>query len=434
MRYLGLVGVAVVFFLVGLFLGGFVLAAHGGAGVGLSPGVRASFVNGTPVTPSALERVLRTPRVGIVTPMAMEMAPLLAAMKLAAIVNYSGYTFYVGSIGGTPVVLVRSGEKEYAAVEATTLMDALFNVRAAILSGTAGSRNPYVVPGDVVIGAFVVDKSSIHYHRASLVNSTMAYSETPYSGVEVVNVTPLRGDLVSGFGEAMPSYSNASSYGYGYGVDLSYVYVEYLAASAQLVEIAERAASALSPIPLANVTGLNVSGELVPRVIVGVIGSANQWTEPLSWMAQQNALYETDAGENEGMGFAYVNSRLGIPWVIVRGISDSPWFPSVYIGPTAAEEAANVTIYIVEHLDLNSVSDAPAAFSALSNVSNAAIHGYIVAARAYYLGLRVIGVSYVSQQGQMVNETGPAFEYEYYSEYSYSAAMKDLLAANKVIG
>jgi len=433
LRLLGLVGAVVVSFLVGLSLGGLIMAARGTANSGLGPAVRASFVNGTPMTSSALKRILMTPRVGIVTPMAMEMAPLLASMKLTAVVNCSGYSFYVGSIGGTPVVLVRSGEKEYAAVEATTLMDTLFNVRAAILSGTAGSRNPYVVPGDVVIGAFVVDKSSIHYHRASLVNSTMAYSETPY-GVEVVNVTPLRGDLVSGFGEAMPSYSNASSYGYGYGIDLSYVYVEYLAASAQLVELAGQAASTLSPVPLANVTGLNVSGELVPRIIVGVIGSANQWTEPLSWMAQQNALYETDAGENEGMGFAYVNSRLGVPWVIVRGISDSPWFPSVYIGPTAAEEAANVTIYIVEHLNLSNVSDAPATFSMLSNVSNAAIHGYIVAARAYYLGLKVIGISYVNQQGQMVNESGPAFEEEYYSEYSYSTAMKYLLAANRVIG
>lgn len=430
MRLLGLVGVAVVFFIMGLFLGGLAVTTHGAAGPGL--GVRASFINGTPVTPSALERILRTPRVGIVTPMAMEMAPLLAAMRLTAIVNWSGYSFYVGTIGGTPVVLVRSGEKEYAAVEATTLMDTLFNVRAAVLSGTAGSRNPYVVPGDVVVGAFVVDKSSIHYHRASLVNSTEAYSETPYTGVEIVNVTPLRGDLVSGLGEAMPSYSNASSY--GYGVDLSYVYVEYLAASAQLVRLAEQAAPTLSPIPLANVTGLNVSGELVPRVIVGVIGSANQWTEPLPWIAQQNALYETDAGENEGMGFAYVNSRLGIPWVIVRGISDSPWFPSVYIGPTAAEEAANVTIYIVEHLNLNDVSDAPATFSMLSNVSNAAIHGYIVAVRAYYVGLKVIGVSYVNQQGQLINETGPSFEDKYYSEYAYSAAMEDLLAANKVTG
>jgi adenosylhomocysteine nucleosidase len=34
----------------------------------------------------------------------------------------------------------------------------------------------------------------------------------------------------------------------------------------------------------------------------------------------------------------------------------------------------------------------------------------------------------------MVNESGPAFEEEFYSEYSYSAAAKYLLAANRVIG
>jgi adenosylhomocysteine nucleosidase len=69
----------------------------------------------------------------------------------------------------------------------------------------------------------------------------------------------------------------------------------------------------------------------------------------------------------------------------------------------------------------------------LGGLIMAAIHGYIVAARAYCLGLKVIGISYVNQQGQMVNESGPAFEEEFYSEYSYSAAAKYLLAANRVI-
>ncbi|MGC9072177.1 MAG: hypothetical protein ACP5HK_05740, partial [Acidilobus sp.] len=228
---------------------------------------------------------------------------------------------------------------------------------------------------------------------------------------------------------------NASSYGFGYGVDMGYVYVEYLAASAELVRLAEHATPALpQAIPLENVTGLNLSGDLRPNIVVGVIGSANQWTEPLTWMAQQNALYETDAGENEGMGFAFVNSRLGIPWVIVRGISDSPWFPSVYIGPLAAKEAANVTVYIVGHLSPWNVSDEPSSFSALSNISNAALHGYIVAQRVYYDGLRVAGVVYVGQNGALVNETGTSFTSEYYSEYGYSAAVSYLLAGHRVEG
>ena len=371
----------VVSLVVGLALGHFVWY-HPTPAVSPPQGVTFRLVNGSRNSTSTLLAILRTPRVGIVAPMAMEMAPILAQMKVVAIVNISGYTFYVGTIGGKNVVLVRSGEKEYAAEEATTIMDLYFNVKAAVLSGTAGSRNPYVVPGDVVVGAFVVDKSSIHYHRVAIGNGPDVYSETPYTGVEVVNVTPIKGVYVTSAGEAMPSPSNASSYGYGYGVDMSYVYVEYLPASAEMVELARQASSVLSPIPVSNATGMNVSGELRPNIVVGVIGSANQWTEPLAWMAQQNALYETDAGENEGMGFAYVNSRLGIPWVIVRGISDSPWFPSVYIGALAAEEAANVTIYIVEHLNLTSpLLVQPASFSLLSNISNARIHGYIVADR-----------------------------------------------------
>ncbi|MGC9071930.1 MAG: hypothetical protein ACP5HK_04465, partial [Acidilobus sp.] len=202
----GLAGAVLLALVAGFLLGELIPAFH--AWVAPSPlvprGARYSFVNGSANTTSALERILRTPRIGIVTPMAMEMAPVLAQMRLVAIVNYSGYSFYVGAIEGKPVVLVRSGEKEYSAVEATTLMDTLFNVKAAILSGTAGSRNPYVVPGDVVVGAFVVDKATVHYHRSSIVNSTQAYSETPYSGIEVVNVTPIVGSYVTGFGEAMP--------------------------------------------------------------------------------------------------------------------------------------------------------------------------------------------------------------------------------------
>ena len=49
------------------------------------------------------------------------------------------------------------------------------------------------------------------------------------------------------------------------------------------------------------------------------------------------------------------------------------------------------------------------------------------------MGYKVIGISYVNQQGQMVNESWPAFEEEFYSEHSYSAAAKYLLAANRVI-
>ncbi|PSN90432.1 hypothetical protein B9Q03_06825 [Candidatus Marsarchaeota G2 archaeon OSP_D] len=360
-----------------------------------------------------LSEVLATPRIGIVTAMPMEQAPILAAMDVYAVVNISGYEFFVGSIGGQQVVSVRSGEKEYAVTMATTLMDTFFNIRAALLSGTAGARDPNITVGDVVLGGYVVDKSSIHYY---LGNSTYNYSEDAYTGVEVVNLTPMNGAIFGGFGSAQVVPSNASTYGYGYGLDHSYTYVEAFPASLGLLQLAEQ--YQLPDTPVAYITGGNVSGVARSYVVAGVIGSANQWTEPLFWMAQQNALYESDAGENEGMGFAYVNAHFGIPWLIVRGISDSPWYPSTYEGVWAADAAANVTIYVVRHFSStlpNLYSEV--SFADLSPMSNAKAHGYIVADQVYYYGLTVAKVVYTAQNGTTVEFTPGG---EWLQEYSYN--------------
>ncbi|WP_162302136.1 5'-methylthioadenosine/S-adenosylhomocysteine nucleosidase family protein [Sulfuracidifex tepidarius] len=362
-----------------------------------------------------LTQLLMTPRIGIVTAMAMEQAPLLAQTKVNAVVNISGYTFYLGVMKGHNVVLVRSGEKEYASTMATTLMDTYFNIQAALLSGTAGSRNPNVVVGDVVLGAYAVDKSSIHYHLSHLGNESYSYSETPYTGVEIVNVTAINNSVVGGFGEAQDTPSNASNYGCGFGVDYSYTYVEALPSSLGLLKLAESYPYPMT-IPDSQATGMNVTGNIRNEIIAGVIGSANQWTEPLFWMAQQNALYQTDAGENEGMGFAYVNTHFQIPWLIVRGISDSPWYPSVYEGVLAADRAANVTMWVVSHFNssVKGLHDT-ASFYSLSPQSNARIHGYIVADKVYYTDFNVTLISYTAPNGTTINDTDP----DCIQEYSY---------------
>jgi len=370
-------------------------------------GLSIKSINGTELPLSTALSLITVPRIGIVTPMAMEEAPILAAMKVQAVAYIDGYTFYLGSINGRPVVLVRSGEKEYAAELATYLMDTHFHVIAAILSGTAGSRNPNVRVGDVVIGAFVVDKSSIHYHNRGF--------QSDYTGVEMVlnNASMISKSLITTYGEEGPTPQNASMYGYGPGTPSpNYVYVAILPASLGLVQTAEAAANMLGNTSLIDVTGLNVTGSIPARLIVGVIGSANQWTEPLSWMEAQNALYETDAGENEGFGFAYANAQLGIPWVIIRGISDTPWYPSTYHGVLAADRAALVTIYVVTHFtELNLYNTT--SFSDLSPLSNAAMHGYIVANRAYYNVTPVTEIQYTAINGSQVTINSSQSEYSY---------------------
>jgi len=262
------------------------------------------------------------PRVGIVNAMGMEQAPILAAMHVTGSVWVDGYRFYLGTIGGVPVVEVRSGEKEYAAELATTLMDLHFHIRAALLTGTAGSRNPEVNVGDVVVSGDVVDKSSIHFHDRGFLS--------PYTGVEirVTSRSDTKGAIIGGRGAVGPTPKDAFGYGAGPSATTKhYVYVEDLAAPKELVRTALAHAPALGTTSLADATGnTKATGSIPAKVLVGVIGSANQWTEPLVDQEIQNALYESDAGENEGMGFAYANAQLGVDWLVIRGISDSPWY------------------------------------------------------------------------------------------------------------
>jgi adenosylhomocysteine nucleosidase len=372
-----------------------------------------NLVNYSSVNGENLSAILSTPRIGIVSAMPMEQAPILAAMTVQGVVNISGYEFFVGKIGDTQVVSVRSGEKEYAVTVATTIMDSFFNITAALLSGTAGARDPNITVGDVVLGAFVADKSSIHYY---LGNSTGNYSEDGYTGVEIVNLTPVDNGIFAGFGSAQDVPANASVYGYGYGEDRSYTYFEALPASLGLLRVAEEYSPAATP--LSYVTGGNSSALVRSYVVSGVVGSANQWTEPLSWMAQQNALYETDAGENEGMGFAYTCTHFGIPWLVIRGISDSPWYPSTYQGVWAADAAANVTLYVVRHFtEAMPLLREKASFTDLSSMSNAKAHGYIVANQVYYSGLTVEQIDYTAVNGS-TEAIAPGSSWYY--EYSYS--------------
>ncbi len=363
--------------------------------------VLAGAERSTPV--ESISQAMNQPRIGIVSPMGMEQAPILASMKSVKSVLIDGYKFYMGTIDGRAVVDVRSGEKEYAAELATTLLDIHFHLTAALLSGTAGSRNANIQVGDVVLGAYVVDKSSIHYHNNG--------SETPYTGVEMVVTrhSLTNTSLVGGLGAKGPTPDDAGGYGSGpTATDPHYVYYTAIAGSRALLHTGMEA-------PLAGVTEAQVTGNpkatgaLDSHIVAGAIGSANQWTEPLIWMEDQNALYETDAGENEGMGFAYVNAQLGVPSLVVRGISDSPWHPNAYSGVLAADRAAQVTQYIVAHMPKSSTLKATAELNMLSADSNAKLHGYLVANAVYYGPAGVVTkIIYTNAKGKTVTVDHPS--------------------------
>lgn len=317
--------------------------------------------------------------VGIEEAFSVEQAPVLAEMKVTGKRVIDGLTFYEGTIGGDPVVDVQSGEINEQAELATYILDTVFHPRAVLYSGTAGAQDNAVHVGDVVLSGFVDDKSGIHYYAGGY--------QGPYGGAEVQTTkhSDLRGAVTS-YSEVTPATpKDAATYGYGPSTpDKSIKMVTVFAAPKELVKVGLKAGGMVGTTKLSDATGeSSKTGTITNKAIAGVVGAADVWTEPLSFIAAQNALYPSDAEENEGSGFAFANAQLGVPWLLVRGISDSVWYPNAYDGPLAAQHAAIVDKYIVEHLPAK-ISKAPETLSELSPLSNAHRYGYLVATKAYY--------------------------------------------------
>jgi adenosylhomocysteine nucleosidase len=131
-------------------------------------------------------------------------------------------------------------------------------------------------------------------------------------------------------------------------------------------------------------------------------------------------VYQTDAEENEGTGFAFACASQGVPWMIVRGISDTPWHPNAYDGVIASDHAAKVVVYVVDHLT-GAISPKPATFADLSTETNANAAGYVIAKQAWFTVGPVTKVSYVAADGNTKTLAGPALK-ALEKEYTYSAS------------
>jgi adenosylhomocysteine nucleosidase len=194
----------------------FLLWASAGALVvgGLGAGDGVGWATTSSTTPSG--------PVGIVSAVGFEQAPILAAMQNPKAKVIDGYTFYTGTIGGKPVVDVFAGQIDESAELGATLLIQNFHPTAMLFSGTAGANAEDINVGDVVLSAFVADKSDIHYQMPAASNGDQdgpGY-QTPYEGVEVH--TPgadLQGADINSYDTPPPTPADASTYGYGSGTD-----------------------------------------------------------------------------------------------------------------------------------------------------------------------------------------------------------------------
>jgi adenosylhomocysteine nucleosidase len=91
------------------------------------------------------------PRIAIVGAMHQELQALLAAMPDERPVPRAGREFWVGHLGGQEVVVVLSRIGKVAAATTATLLLSEFDVSRIVFTGTAGGLAPGVKVGDVVV-------------------------------------------------------------------------------------------------------------------------------------------------------------------------------------------------------------------------------------------------------------------------------------------
>ena len=223
-------------------------------------------------------------RIAIVSAMHQELAALLASMPDEAPRLRAGRKFWIGHLDGHEVVAVLSGVGKVAAATTATLLAGEFGVDRAIFTGTAGGLHPEARVGDVV----VADALLQHDMDAS---PLFPRHEVPFYGLDRFTSDAA---MSAGLAEAARAV---------------------LAAALQ--RRGEDAGEGLAADRLA------AFGIESPQVHAGLVLSGDRFVATAAESeALRRRLPEALAVEMEGAALAQVCFDFGLPFAVVRTVSD----------------------------------------------------------------------------------------------------------------
>lgn len=209
-------------------------------------------------------------RVGIICAMAIELEELVSSLEDKEIISQSGYDFYTGRFGSTNVVLVQCGVGLVNAARGTQMMIDIFNPSVIINSGIAGGTGDGLAVGDIVISSDLLQHD---------------FDASPFGYV--------KGYQCTGAGGSEPTV---------YTADASLVDALAGAATAAAAEIGD--------------------GEYKRAIHVGRIVSGDQFIASVEKKTELRELFKATAAEMEGCAIAQTAHYAGIPFAVLRVISD----------------------------------------------------------------------------------------------------------------
>lgn len=226
-------------------------------------------------------------KLGIIGAMAVEIEDLKARLQGMNTLCRAGMEFYEGVLEGLPVVVCRSGVgKVHAAMCAQILVDC-FAVTHIVNTGIAGSLRP-----ELDIGDLLISQDAMYHDFDCTVFPGYAYGQVP--GVPMA---------------AFP-------------------------ADPELMELARQAAEAVRP----------------GHCVLGRVASGDQFVARDEQKKQIIAHTGASCTEMEGAAIAHAAYRNGVPFVILRAISDKADGSAQVDYPSFENAAAHTCAKVTAHL------------------------------------------------------------------------------------
>ena len=202
-----------------------------------------------------------------------EAGPLLSAVATPETVTLRGIPCVTGTIEGRRVVIAATSVGKVNAAMTTTLVVERFAPAAVVFTGIAGALDPDLQPGDVVVGERLVQHDLVNQTETGTVLRTVRSPSTRAHG-------PVR-----------------------------------LEGDPALLADARDAALGLELLPAPDATR-------APRVRFGTIATGDTFVSAAAKKTQLRDDTGAHAVEMEGAAVAQVCRELGVPFLVVRGVSD----------------------------------------------------------------------------------------------------------------
>jgi adenosylhomocysteine nucleosidase len=244
--------------------------------------------------------------IGLICAIPEELAHLREVMDGAQTATVAHAQFHEGVLDGRQVVLAGSGMGKVNAAIVTTLLAERYSCSSVVLSGVAGGLDPGLDIGDVVIAEHVVQHDSGRIENEQLLRYQPGH-------VSFINPTER----------------------FGYSTDLDV-----------LAGVKQR----LDGVVLPSMPRSAGGHDRPPRITYGTVVTGDQYIHCEATRQLLRQTFAASATEMEGGAVAQVSEAFGIPWLVIRALSDLAGRESSFDFPKFVERVAASSAHIVRQI------------------------------------------------------------------------------------